>query len=669
MKHRTRYIQAGCLAGAIVLLAVAGLLHRPLAGRGQEANLLGEEDVDVLRQNPELSVITTLPGGLRVLAVNYLWIRSQAAHQAGRHFDAYQLAEAICQLQPYYPGVWAFQAWNMAWNISVTTFTREERWQWVYNGVKLLRDRGIPLNPRSLVLYKELSWIFVSKIAGRLDDMHWSYKARWAWEMQTLLGAPPYNEDSRLSLAEATQQTIDAFRPIAEAPLNRDRTLQGRDLIQPGAREQLLSDPAVAAYADRLATRGVEVDESLLEAWNAWSLDPSADVVRIETPEPATEQEQQLSDLINEPASAEPRAKLLAFVRAQILWNRYKMDPAFMLRLMERTVEHDGEAYPLPLDWRHAMSHGLYWAAYGLEVCDLMGVENMHRLNNMRNVLNSLKTLTSTGVVALQARPDDPLYPNYWEASDLRYIEPTHRQHLAFIARVEEIQKAEGKPVRDFADNILGSGHVNYLIDAMKMLVADARIAEAQRHFDFCKNEYNRDSADWQFARVQSFIVNDFARDPDLRYDLVIQLMQLSLKRALLARGVYGHEDVWQGRYSFAGRLYKAYQEQAVERMKLPESYDWVVADVLAKLLAQPRVFGVSLTLQQRSRLFAVMQDRPLVQAMAYHGARRPLQQLCQIEGVDFAQAFPEPPGYQEWLQRQQERMQGAQPHQRQEGK
>jgi hypothetical protein len=286
----------------------------------------------------------------------------------------------------------------------------------------------------------------------------------------------------------------------------------------------------------------------------------------------------------------------------------------------------------------------------------------------MRNVLNALKTLTATGVVALQARPEDPLYPSYFEAADLRYIEPTHQQHLAFIARVEEIQAAEGKRVRDFADNILGSGHVNYLIDAMKMLVADARVAEAQRYFDFCKDEYKRDSVDWQFTRVQNFIVNDFARDPNLRYDVVIELMQLSLKRALLARGVYGHEDVWQGRYNFAGRLYKAYQDQAVERMKLPESFDWVVADVLGKLLAQPRIFGVSLTLQQRSRLFAVMQDRPVVQAMAYHVARRPLQQLCQIQGIDFAKAFPEPRGYREWLQRQQERMQGTQPNQRQEG-
>jgi hypothetical protein len=650
MKHRSRYIQIVCVLGAVALLAVATQLHRPMARRSDQADLLAEQDIGVLRQNPELSVVTTLPGGLRVLALNYLWLRSQEAHMEGRHFDAYQLADAICRLQPYYPGVWAFHAWNMAWNISVTTHTPQERWQWIYNGVELLRDRGIPLNPESLILYKELAWIFVSKIGGNMDEMHTTYKARWAGEMQRLLGAPPNNEDTSLSLQEATALMVEAFRPIAEAPLNRDRALQGRKLIQDDARGELLSDPAVAAYAERLAALGVGVDESFLEAYNAWSRDVAVDGVRLVPPEPETPQEQQLSAAINDEQATAARSAILAFVRAQLLWNRYRMDPQFMLRLMERGVEHDGTSYALPLDWRHAMSHGLYWAAYGLEAADLLREVSVDRSNNMRNVLIALKKLTSTGQISLQQQPENPLYPQYFETPDLRYIEPTHQQHLAYIELRKQLKIEEGTELREFKDNVLAGGHTTYLIKAMKWLVADARVAAAQRYFEFCKNDYQRDSADWQFTRVQEFIVHDFTQNLDRQYDMVIQLLQLSLKRAMLGRAIYGHEDVWEGRYRFARILYQQYQQEAVDRMKLPGDFQWIVAQVLARLLAQPQIFGVNLTLQQRSRLLAAMDDQPRAQAMAYHMVRGTLARLSALEGVDFEQAFPQPRAYEQYL-------------------
>lgn len=651
MKYRTPTIQIVCLLSAIALLGVATWVHRPMAQRGEDATRLAQEDLNVLRQNPELSVITTLPGGLRVLAVNYLWMRSQEAHNEGRHFDAYQLADAICRLQPYYPGVWAFQAWNMAWNISVTAVTPEERWQWVYNGVELLRDRGIALNPKSLILYKELAWIFVSKIGGRMDDMHLSYKQRWAGEMQRLLGAPPYSDNTAQTLAEATQAAIDAFRPIAEAPLNRDRAKQGRQRIQTDAREQLLADSGVAAYAQRLAALNVNIDESLLDAYNAWSLDPAVDVVRVLPPRPQAPAEQQLSEVINDPQARDAREAMLAFVRAQLLWNRYKMDPQFMLELMERQVTHDGENYPIPLDWRHSMSHGLYWAAYGMKVCDLGREASVDRTNNMRNVLTSLKTLTNTGQLVLQQNPSRPLYPTYHESTDLRYVEATHQQHLAYVEQLNRLREAEGLPPDDFEDNLLAGGHVNYLIGAMKMLVADGRLATAQRYFDFCKDDYARAGReDWEFNRVEDFIYNDYIRQPDLRYDTVMPVMEMAIKRALLARGGYGHDDLGQGRFRFARRLYDLYQSKAVTRMKLVP-FEQIVARLLANLLARPQAMGVVLDLQQRSQLFSVMASQPRIQQMAYHATRSILRRLCEAEGIDFEKAFPTPAGYERYLQ------------------
>ena len=360
MIGRPRYIQILILLVAAGLLTAAGFLQGTIQRETRESSTFGAANIAALQSTPELAVLTTVPGGLRVLFVNYLWIRSQNAHQEGRHYDAYQLAEMICQLQPYFPGVWAFQAWNMAWNISVTTHTRRERWKWVYNGVKLLRDRGIPLNPRSVILYKELSWIFFSKIAGRLDDMHMSYKQRWAGLMQRLLGAPPYEGELNTSLKQETEIVIDTFRPITEAPLDKDLSRQRKDRFQPDQLKILLKDPVVNAYAEELGKFDVGINDSFLDAYNRWSLDQAVETIRIVPPEPRTESEKELSKLINSSTHAAARGKMLSFVRAQILWNEYKMDPDFMLELMERTVEKDGKVYQIPLDWREALSHAIY---------------------------------------------------------------------------------------------------------------------------------------------------------------------------------------------------------------------------------------------------------------------------------------------------------------------
>ena len=131
-----------------------------------------------------------------------------------------QLASWICKVQPRFPSVWAFNAWNMAWNISVTTYTPEERWNWVYNGVKLLRDEGIKQNPRAVNLYKELAWIFVNKMSATTDQYHLFYKKNWAWRMHLVLGSPPdplgeYRPDEEF---ERTEIKIGEDR-LAEATL------------------------------------------------------------------------------------------------------------------------------------------------------------------------------------------------------------------------------------------------------------------------------------------------------------------------------------------------------------------------------------------------------------------------------------------------------------------
>lgn len=128
-------------------------------------------------------------GAFRGLVVDILWMRADKLKDDGQFFDARQLAEWITKLQPRFAAVWEFQAWNMAYNISVAipATQPEQRWRWVKNGYELLRDEGIPLNPKLIQLYRELSQIFQHKLGGVSDDAHEYYKLQFAEEIGPLL--------------------------------------------------------------------------------------------------------------------------------------------------------------------------------------------------------------------------------------------------------------------------------------------------------------------------------------------------------------------------------------------------------------------------------------------------------------------------------------------------
>ncbi len=74
----------------------------------------------VLQNAPPLLAFTTVAlGGFRGLISNFLWIRANDLQQDDKFFEAAQLADWITKLEPTFAQVWLFQAWNMAYNISV----------------------------------------------------------------------------------------------------------------------------------------------------------------------------------------------------------------------------------------------------------------------------------------------------------------------------------------------------------------------------------------------------------------------------------------------------------------------------------------------------------------------------------------------------------------------
>jgi hypothetical protein len=119
-------------------------------------------------------------GGFRGILSEIVWFRADRLQNEGRYAEMSQLAALLTSLEPHTPEVLSYAAWNLAYNISVMMPTNEDRWRWVESALKLLRDDGLRLNPKSPELHRELAWLFLSKIAGTVDVASPLYSAKWA---------------------------------------------------------------------------------------------------------------------------------------------------------------------------------------------------------------------------------------------------------------------------------------------------------------------------------------------------------------------------------------------------------------------------------------------------------------------------------------------------------
>ncbi|MGV3755469.1 MAG: FKBP-type peptidyl-prolyl cis-trans isomerase [Verrucomicrobiota bacterium] len=176
---------------ALLMLGTAGITQRAL---NEERTAMGLTRTEPLENAPPMLAFTTVAlGGFRGLIANALWLRANEMQGSGKYFEMVQLSDWITKLQPHFAMVWRHQAWNMAYNISIKSPDQKERWMWVMRGVELLRDEGIRFNPHEVTLYQELGWFFQNKIGGNMDDGHMYFKLSWAYDMDQLVGRPPYN--------------------------------------------------------------------------------------------------------------------------------------------------------------------------------------------------------------------------------------------------------------------------------------------------------------------------------------------------------------------------------------------------------------------------------------------------------------------------------------------
>ncbi|NCC51796.1 MAG: hypothetical protein EOM20_11325 [Spartobacteria bacterium] len=297
MKRRYTILLILLLMG--LCMGLAGHENRVLLEMRRTGRLT---QADPLENAPPLVAFTTMVlGGFRGILADALWVRAGRLQQEGNYFELNQLARWITQLEPRIADVWAYQAWNLSYNISVLFQDPADRWRWVQSGVDLLRDRGLRYNPASAALHYELGWIFQHKIGALFDQAHIYYKEQWAREMGMLFSGPTPD----YALLHAV----------------------------PDTRKDLLALEGMPRLIDTLEARGV---------------DPfSLAITRTEG----------LPDTAREALTESPLAPLLqAYVRKQAMREEYKLDPAVMEQI---------DATYGPLDWRLPPAHAIYWAYTG----------------------------------------------------------------------------------------------------------------------------------------------------------------------------------------------------------------------------------------------------------------------------------------------------------------
>jgi hypothetical protein len=292
------------LISALMLIAINRTEKRLDAGI-RENNLYYTGQI---RNAPPIVVFTTVAlGSFRGLLADVLWLRAASLQEEGNYFEMVQLASWITKLQPRFSGATAYLAWNMAYNISVTCSLPEDRWRWIQEGIKLIRDEALVYNPADPMLYKELGWIFQHKLGNIMDDYNLYYKNRLALEMEQVFGSKP------------------DWQLLASAPRDNSALLK---LI-----------PDSGKFMELLSKSKHETLDKLFEAFKKQSALPPDFVAQVDSI--------RITDILDN------------YFRALWLRETYRLDPALINGINNKYGA---------LDWRTPEAQAVYWATKGLEM-------------------------------------------------------------------------------------------------------------------------------------------------------------------------------------------------------------------------------------------------------------------------------------------------------------
>ena len=542
MRLRDTVIWSVCIVLAVVLLITAGMQLDFINAQRQDMGLILDKPENV---PPSLAFATIATGAFRGLLVDALWIRADKLKEQGQFFDAKQLAELITILQPRFAAVWEFQAWNMAYNISVTIpeTQPDQRWRWVKNGYELLRDKGIEKNPKSILLYRELARIFQHKIGGITDDAHRYYKLQLALAMKSLIG-PADNQ---------------YFIALAEAPTHWQQIIKDANVV-----------PLITAL--KSADREFADDDRFVSNYLSLRQNPRRF-------KPAAFQ------IINNFRGTKALLKFDIFAKAYQLRNTWKLDPVLMRELNQiygPVADWDDPNTHLPLDWRHPDSHAIYWAVKGLQTAG-KGDYSVDETNTDRIVFHSLQNLFRYGKIfvydvplprstedARQTKSSEQrtMTQDIFLRPDLRMFEPYNQAILAILGKYKVLKDSTYVSIQNSHRNMLKNAVLSFY--QAGSYPEDSHRRQARKIYEQLGQFYPLDEFKVPLAV--------FARDrlleelETLGIDNATEIIQMLLREAYFRYALHDDDEAF-GREKMAEEAYKHYMDKSgdLPRVDLPE--------------------------------------------------------------------------------------------------
>ncbi len=520
MRVRDRLIIIFCLVAAAGFLWLGGSQLDYINNQRSNMNLVSTAPLE--NAPPSLAFVTVAMGAFRGLVVDILWIRADSLKQKGQYFDAKQLAEWITMLQPRFAAVWDFQAWNMAYNLSVAmpATQPQERWRWVRNGYELLRDRGIPQNPRSIQLYRSLAWIFQHKIGGITDDVHKYYQFRMYESLKPLLG----------------DESNEYFRMLADEP---------NDIAV------LLKDPLAAEYLAALekADARLKPDEDFVVNYVQFRQTPAA----------YDSNAFKAVEMYRETGIVQ---KLDLFSRANFLRREWKLEPKLMVDLnrLYGPVNLEDPNNPFPLPWTHPQVHAIYWAIKGLRAAgnrENTDEYSIDELNTDRIVFHSLQALYRSGKIVVY--PPDPCADpaNYDIDAMFRvFLMPD----LRFYERYNDyLEKMIVKYAKFGNEETLAGGHRNFLINAVSSFYQAGHIKKAGEIYQYLRQKYPREEFNVPLVVFARERLKEELRD--IGIDDAREIIIMMLREAYFRYSIRDDDEA-AGREKMAQEVYDYYHSQ-----------------------------------------------------------------------------------------------------------
>ena len=531
-----------CIVLAVALFIAAGVQLDFINAERQDMGLILDKPENV---PPSLAFATIATGAFRGLLVDALWIRADKLKEQGQFFDAKQLAEWITILQPRFATVWEFQAWNMAYNISVTIpETRpDQRWRWVKNGYELLRDQGIVKNPNSIILYRELARTFQHKIGGSTDDAHRYYKLQLALAMGPLIGSAD-NRD---------------FIALAQAPTQWQQIIKDANVL-----------PLITAL--KSADKAFADDESFASNYLSLRQRPGRF-------NPAA------FSTIDTFRGTKALFKVHVFANAYQLRNEWKLDPVLMHKLNQiygPVADWDDPNSHQPLDWRHPDSHAIYWAVKGLQTAGT-GEYSPDETNTDRIVFHSLQNLFRYGRIFIYNVPLPPDTENDQQTTTSQQIRMVHdiflRPDLRMFESYNEAMMAvveKYKHLKDSTYRAMQNGHRNMLKNAVLSFYQAGSLAEdphrrqAQKIYEQLGQLYPFDEFK---VPLPIYARNRLLEElKTLGIDNATEIIQMLLQEAYFRYAMHDDNEAF-GREKMAEEVYENYKAKFfdVPRVGLPE--------------------------------------------------------------------------------------------------